>query len=253
MIFNRKQCRHGLFRRQEQLECYVGSKTYGAKHYHHLHYIIKNNIINIASSTRHHQDNTINTTPSTHHHQHNTINTTPSLQHHQHNTINTTPSTQHQSDLAGQVQHAGREVRGSPATIEYCGRGRHSTWSTSVSFYVAGAAAEHLSLILRGRCNARSTSRQVRGSPATIGYCERRLLLRGRRSTWSTSVSSCVAGNSEHLSPILRGRRSTRSTSILFCVAGASLGAPEFNFVWQVQHAEHLSLILRGKRSTWST
>ena len=251
-------------------------------------------IINTSSST-HHLHNIINTTPSTlhhqkQHHQHNIINTTPSRQHHQHNTIINTPSTQHHQHYtiytAGAALGAPQcgkcsmrstsiEVCGSPATIEYCGgrlrlRGRHSTWSTSVSFCVAGAArgapaerersaevrrrlstvdagcvcvagaalgapqshfawqaqhlehlsfAEHLSLILRGRCSTQSTSREVCGSPATIEHCGRRLRLRGTHSTWSTSVS--------------------------FCVAGAALGAPQFrgapqsHFAWQVQHAEH--------------
>ena len=40
------------------------------------------------------------------------------------------------------------------------------------------------------------------------------LILRGWRSTWSTSVS------------FLRGKCSTRSTSVSFCVAGAAHGAP---------------------------
>ena len=98
-------------------------------------------------------------------------------------------------------------------------RGRRSIWNTSVSFCVAGAAlgasqshfawqvqrsASHchfawqvqhlLSLILRGRCSTRRTAREVRGSPATIAYYGRWLLLRGRRSICNTSVSFCVAG-----------------------------------------------------------
>ena len=90
-------------------------------------------------------------------------------------------------------------------------RGRRSTWSTSVSF-------------LRGKC---STWRDVRRSPARIEYCGRRLRLRGGHSTWSTSAS--------------------------FCVAGAALGAPQSHFARQVLHAEHLSFILRGGCSTRST
>ena len=135
-----------------------------------------------------------------------------------------------------------REVRRSPVTIaiESCGRqlrlcGRHSTWSTSVSFRAAGASHAHhlghlsLSLILRGRCSTRSTSREVRRSPVTIAIesCGRRLRLRGKRSTWSTSVS--------------------------FCLAGAAREAPLSLFARQAQHLEHLGLILRGRRSTWST
>ena len=60
----------------------------------------------------------------------------------------------------------------------------------------------------------------MRGSPATIDYFGRRLVLRGRRSTWSTSGA--------------------------FCLAGAALGAPQARFAWQVQHWKHLSCVLRG-------
>ena len=77
--------------------------------------------------------------------------------------------------------------------------------------------SEHLSVILR-------TSGEVRGSPATYG---RWLLLRGRPSTWNTSVS--------------------------FCVVGAALEASHSHFAWQVQHLADLSVILRGKCSTWRT
>ena len=101
--------------------------------------------INTTPSTQHHEHHTINTTSSTRHHQHNAINTTPSPQHHQDNTINTTPSTQHDTIYtAWQVQHL-----------------------------------EHLSDISRGRSSTRSTSGEVRGSPATIEYYGRRLILRG--------------------------------------------------------------------------
>ena len=124
--------------------------------------------------------------------------------------------------------------------------GRRSTWSTSVSFCVAGAARgappersaevrRGLSnycgrrLRLRGRRSTWSTSVSfsvagaARGAPpersaevrrGLSNYCGRRLRLRGRRSTWSTSVS------------FLRGKCSTRSTSVSFCVAGAVHGAP---------------------------
>ena len=155
---------------------------------HHLH-----NINTTAPARQHHQDNTtINTTPATRHHLHNIFNTTPSTLHHQkiskttsstqhlHNNLNTTPSTLHH-----QKQHHQHFIM------------------------------EHLSLILRGRCSTRGTSREVRGSLATIEYCGRRLRLSGRRSTWSTSVS--------------------------FCVAGAARGA----------HPERLRLILDGRCSTW--
>ena len=119
----------------------------------HQHYTISTASSNKTSSTQHHQHDTIQTTHHLHiptlHHQHNTINTTLSTQRHQHNTINKTPSTQHQSHFAWHVQHAEHFQRGlrksGDATIEYCGRrlrlpGRCSTWSTSVSICVAGAA-----------------------------------------------------------------------------------------------------------------
>ena len=141
-----------------------------------------------------------------------------------------------------------------------------------------------------GRCSTWSTSREVRE------YYGRRLLLRGKRSTWSTSVSFCVAGavlgatrersaevrqvqHLEHFRLILRGRRSA-STSVsfcvagaalgappetsaevrrqvstmdagCFCVAGAALGAPQSHFALQAQ--QHLVSFLRGKCSTFST
>ena len=57
--------------------------------------------------------------------------------------------------------------------------------------------------------------REICGSPATIEYYECRLLSRGRCSTWSTSVF------------ILHGRCSARSIALSFCVAGAALGGPQ--------------------------
>ena len=133
------------------------------------------------SLTKHHLHNINTTAPARQHHQDNTtINTTPATRHHLHNIFNTTPSTLHH-----QKQHHQHFIM------------------------------EHLSLILRGRCSTRGTSREVRGSLATIEYCGRRLRLSGRRSTWSTSVS--------------------------FCVAGAARGA----------HPERLRLILDGRCSTW--
>ena len=170
--------------------------------------------------------------------------------------------------------------------------------------------SEHLSVILRGRCSPRSTSRKVRGSPATIEYygpaafarhgaalgapqshfagaalgasqCHfawqvppSEHLQRGPRksgddlstmgagcfceawcSTWSISVSFCVAG-------------AALGASQSFCVAGAALRAPPERSA-EVQRRlkyygrrlflrgrcsilEHLSLILRGKCSTRS-
>ena len=114
-------------------------------------------------------------------------------------------------------------------------------------FFVAGAAlgaspshfawqvqhAEHLSLILRGRCSTRSTSRDVRGSPATIEYCGRRLRLRGRRSTWSTSVSFCVAGAIRGAHPERSAEARRRLSTVgagCVCVAGTALGSTSVSF-----------------------
>ena len=119
---------------------------------------------------------TIKTTPSSTHHLHNIINTTPSTlhhqkEHHQHDTIKTTPSTQHHKHIIiNTTQH-----------YQHRGLGKSARLNTvdARCVCVAGAALrapqshfawqaqhlEHLSLILRGRC-----------------------------STWSTSVSFCVAG-----------------------------------------------------------
>ena len=236
--------------------------------------------IKTTPSTQHHHQHTIYTTSLTLHHLHyiikkNIINTTPSRQHHQHNTINiiinTTQHYQHRGPgksarlntvdaaFAWQVQHLEH--------LSFILRGRRSTWSTSVSFCVAGA--------VRGAPPERST--EVRRGLSN--YCGRRLRLRGRRSTWSTSVSFSVAGAARGAPPErsaevrrglsnycgrrlrLRGTRSTWSTSVSFCVAGAALGAPpspfraasaargapQFHFAWQVQHTEHLQ---RGPRKS---
>ena len=211
---------------------------------HHQHYTTYTTSSKTPSSTQHHQHDTIKKTPSTQHHQHtiinNTINTTPSRKHHQHNTINTPSSAQH---------HQHNTINTTPSTQHH---------------------QHNISLILRGRCSIRCSAREVRGSPATIEYFGRRLLLRGRCSTWSTSVSFCVAGAAfgappersaevrrrlntmawtpaafarkvqelEDLSLILSGRCSTRSTPVPFCVAGAALSASQSHFAWQVQHSE---------------
>ena len=93
------------------------------------------------------------------------------------------------------------------------------------------------------------------------------LILRGRRSTWSTSVSFCVAGAALGAPPspfcaasAARGETSAevrRGLSTVdagcVCVAGTALGAPQPHFAWQAQHLEHLSLILRGRCCTRST
>ena len=76
-----------------------------------------------------------------------------------------------------------------------------------------------------------------------------RLVSRGRRNTWSTSGSFCVAGealgappvHSEHLRFVVCGRRSTWST---FIEVGGSLATSD---------AFGRRLVLHGRRSTWST
>ena len=57
----------------------------------------------------------------------------------------------------------------------------------------------------------------------------------------------------EHVGLILRGRSSTWSTSVSFCAAGAALGAPKFHFAWQAQHWKHLSCVLRLRGNTINT
>ena len=100
---------------------------------------------------------------------------------------------------------------------------------------------EHLSVILRGTYSTRrSTSREVRGSPATIEYYGRRLLLRGRCSTWSTSASLCGAGAGLGAAPERSAevrRRLNTMDADCFCVADAALGALQSHFAWLVAGA----------------
>ena len=106
----------------------------------------------------------------------------------------------------------------------FCVACRCSSWRTSVSFCVAGAAlgapqshfawqeqqSDYLSLILRSRC---STWRILQRGPQKCEFYGCQLLLRGRCCTWRTSV--------------------------FFCVAGAVPGASQCHFAWQVQYLEH--------------
>ena len=92
---------------------------------------------------------------------------------------------------------------------------QHNTINTTPSRFAWQVQhLEHLRLVLRGRRSTWTTFIEVRGSPATIDYFGRRLVLHGRRSTWSTSAS------------FFCGSCSTWSSSGSFCVAGAALGAP---------------------------
>ena len=129
------------------------------------------------------------------------MNTKHQLTHHQHNIMNP------RLVLSGRRSTwSGRrntwstfiEVRRSPATMDDFGRrlvlrGRRDASSTSDPFCLAGAA---LGAAQRGRRSTWTTFIEVRGSAATIDDFGRRLVLRGRPSTWSTSDSFCVAGAS---------------------------------------------------------
>ena len=262
---------------------------------HHQH-----NTIHTTPSThhhpQHHQHNNINTTPSTYHHQPTTINSSSTqTQHHQHNTLNTTPSTQHQHLRLllrgrGSTQHT---APASPAPFAWqvqhlehlrLGlRGRRSTWSTSGSFCLAGGTwSTSASFCLAGAALGASSYRGQRKSgdewcewapPRCAWQAQHsehiRFLLRGRRSTWSTSGSflrgrcstwstfievggSLATSDASGRRLVLRGRCNTCSTSGSFCVACAALGAPQARFAWQAQHLEHLRFVLPGRRSTWS-
>ena len=152
-----------------------------------------------AAASRHHQHITIHTAPSTKHLQHITINTTPSTTSpsttdHQHNTINISPSTQHHQHININTSPSTQHPQQITISTSFCVlRGRRSTWSTFIEV----------------------------GSLATSEAFGRRLVLRGRCSTWGISGS--------------------------FCMAGAALGAPQVRFTWQVQHLEHLH---RGRRKS---
>ena len=101
---------------------------------------------------------------------------------------------------------------------------------------------EHLRPVLSGRCSTWSSFIEVRGSPATIDYFGRRLVLRGN-----------VAGAAilEHLRLALRGRcrqhlehlhRGPRKSGDDWSPLplGTALGAPPARFAWQAQHLEQL-------------
>ena len=137
---------------------------------------------------------------------------------------------------------------------------------------------ELLSFILRGRlspchgrCSKWSTSREVRGSPATIENCGCQL------RAWQ-----CAALRAPHCH-FLRGMAQHLEHLSLICVARAARGAPPdrsaevprrlntvdaATFAWQAPHSfgtsvsfcmagaapiEHLSVILRGRCSTRNT
>ena len=72
-----------------------------------------------------------------------------------------------------------------------------------------------------------------------------RLILRGRCSTRSISVSFCVAsaavGTPPERSAEVRRRLNTMDAGC-FCLAGAALGGTQSHFAWQVQHLEHCHL-----------
>ena len=75
-------------------------------------------------------------------------------------------------------------------------------------------------------------------------------------SSWSTFIEvggSLATGDANGRRFVLRGRRSTWSTSGFFCVARAALGALQAPFAWQAQLLEHVGFVLSERRSTWST
>ena len=70
------------------------------------------------------------------------------------------------------------------------------------------------------------------------------VILRGRRSTWSTSVLSffCVAGGARGASPerSLEARRGLSTVDAgCVCVAGAALGAPLHNTIFTTSSTQH--------------
>ena len=92
-------------------------------------------------------------------------------------------------------------------------RCRRGIWSPSGSFCVAGAALGAPLAPFALRAGSCSTFIEVRGSLAT----------------WLHWAPLRFAWQAQHLGPIrlvLRGRRSTWSPCGSFCVAGAALGAP---------------------------
>ena len=115
------------------------------------------------------------------------------------------------------------EVGGSPATSDAFGRSVASAalGAPQARFAWQAQHSEHLRLVLRGRRSTWSTFLEVGGSLATSDANGCRLVWRGRCSTWSTSGS--------------------------FFVAGAALGAAQARFVWQAQHLEHLR---RGRQKS---
>ena len=204
--------------------------------HHHQH-----NTIHTTSSTQHrhqHTTYTINTSSSTHHHQHIIINTSSSTQHHLHNTINTsssTPRTQHHlHDIIINRRFVLRGKRSIWSTSrEVCG-----TWSTSVSFawQVVSFCVEvqhlehhpHNTIYTTSSDTPSSTQHHLHNTintssstPRTQHHLHdiiinRRFVLRGKRSIWSTSREVC----------------GTWSTSVSFAWQVVS-------FCVEVQHLEH--------------
>ena len=171
-----------------------------------------------SASSQHHQHNIIihttsssTTWSSTQHHQHNIINTTPSTQHHQHNIINTTPSTHHH-------QHNMEHLHKGPR------KSGDEWWLWAPPRFAC--QAQHLEHLHKG--------------PRKSG---------DEWWLWAPPRFAWQAQRLEHLRFVLRGRRSTWSTS----GSSADLGAPPARFAWQAQHLEHLRFVLRGRRSTWTT
>ena len=168
----------------------------------------------------------------------------PSSTRHNH-TTNTTPSTQHlqhytiyiKNNIIKTTSNLHNTINTTLSTLH------HPTQHHQVSLEDLGAPPESISsVLLRGRRSTRSISVSFCVAGAALGappersaeYYVPRLLLRGRCSTWRTSVSSCVVGAAPGLQ---RGLRKSGDDWVPWAPAA---------FAWQVRHLEDLSLILRA-------
>ena len=181
--------------------------------------------------------------------------------------------------LRGSTRSTSREVHGSPATIEYCGRWLHLPGRRNTCHFAWQVQRlERVSFILRVRCYTQSTSVSfcMAGAPHRAPP-ERSAEVRQRLSTVDASCVClaaaalgaphshfAVAGAARRAPPESRRRRATiehrRSTWSTFCMARATLGAPQSHLARQPQHSKHLQTgprkieyCGRRLRCTWST
>ena len=130
--------------------------------------------------------------------------------------------------------------------FEHLHRGRRKSGDASFSWQAQHL--EHLRLVLRGRRSIRSTSGSFCVAGAALGAPHARFAWQPQHFEHLHRVGgspATIEANRRHL--VLRGKRSTWSTSGSFCVAGAALGAPHARFAWQAQHFEHIH---RGRRKS---